>query len=80
MDGDDLMTPKWTAQVNDTVGGFIVTDYPYPLSEHNHRPDGDPYADPTKRSYIIAEFALQKDAELIAKLLNEHEQVGGPVQ
>lgn len=31
---------EWTAQVNDLVGGWIVTTYPHPLSAHDTRPDG----------------------------------------
>jgi hypothetical protein len=59
----------WTIQVDDTIGGWIVTDHPHPLSEHNNRLDGNP----TKRGEIIAECHSQGDAELIARLLNEYE-------
>lgn len=63
-----MSEPKWTVQVDDTVGGFIITTYPYPLSEHDTRPDGDP----DKRGEIIAECHSRDDGELIARLLNEH--------
>ena len=62
------MSPKWTAQIDDLVGGWIVTTYPHPLSAHDTRPDGDP----AKRGEIIAECHSEDDAELIARLLNEH--------
>lgn len=59
----------WTAQVNDLVGGWIVTNYPHPYSEHDNRPDGDPY----KFGYVIAECYARADAETIAGLLNEND-------
>lgn len=62
-DEDDV----WTVQVNDLVGGWIVTDYPYPLSEHDHRPDGDS----GRRGYVIAECSGEIDARRIAALLND---------
>jgi len=58
----------WTVQVEDQVGGFIVTDYPHPASEHDFRPEGDP----DKRGHIIAECHSRDDADLIAQLLNAH--------
>lgn len=59
----------WTAQVNDLVGGWIVTDYPHPLSEHDNRWDGDT----TKGGYIVAECWTERDACTIAMLLNEYQ-------
>ncbi len=58
---------KWTVQVNDLVGGWIVTDYQWPLSQHDTRPDGDP----KKRGKIIAECVDPEDAQRIAFLLND---------
>lgn len=58
---------EWTMQVNDLVGGAIVTTYPHPLSEHDFRKDGDPQ----KRGYIIAECMTKSDAAEIAYLLNK---------
>lgn len=63
-----MSDPKWTTQVDDLVGGWIVTTYPHPLSEHDTRVEGDP----TKRGEIIAECHSEDDANLIARLLNEH--------
>jgi hypothetical protein len=56
----------WTVQVNDLIGGWVVTNYPHPLSQHDHRPEGDP----DKRGYIIAECIKEDDAKTIAQLLN----------
>jgi hypothetical protein len=67
------MEPRWTCQVNDTIGGFIVTTYPHPLSEHDHRPDGDH----TKRGEIIADVCTKEAGELLARLLNEYEATRG---
>lgn len=66
-----IMSAKWTVQVDDLVGGWIVTTYPHPLSAHDTRPDGDP----TKRGEIIAECCTEEDGELIAGLLNGLPQV-----
>jgi hypothetical protein len=57
----------WTPQVNDLIGGWIVTTYPHPLSAHDVRPEGDP----NKRGYVIAECMVKEDAEMIASLLNQ---------
>lgn len=62
-----MSDPVWTAQVDDTVGGYIVTTYPHPLSAHDTRPDGDP----TKCGRIMAECCCVEDAELVAGLLNK---------
>jgi hypothetical protein len=56
----------WTAQVNDLVGGAIVTTVPHPLSRHDFRPDGDD----AMRGYVIAECMSMADADAIADLLN----------
>lgn len=57
----------WTAQVNDLVGGWCVTNYPYPLSDHDFRKDGDP----AKKGYVMADdFYCREDAEVVARLLN----------
>lgn len=58
--------PAWTAQVDDLVGGWIVTTYPYPASEHDHTLDGDPL----KCGYIIAQCMTAEDAVAIAHQLN----------
>lgn len=65
---DDIGEHKqvWTAQVNDLIGGTIVTDYPHPLSEHDHRKDGDQ----EKCGYVFAECMTMADAGTIADLLN----------
>jgi hypothetical protein len=60
--------PQWTVQVNDLIGGFIVTNHPHPLSEFDHRPDGAV----ENRGYIIAETIRKEDADDIAALLNIH--------
>ncbi len=59
----------WSAQVDDCVGGWIVTRFPYPMSLHDHRPDGDP----SNRGEVVCMFASEEMAHLIATLLNKHE-------
>ena len=54
--------PAWTAQLNDLIGGWIVTTYPYPLSEHFG-------GDPMKCGYVVAECITEEDAQKIADLL-----------
>lgn len=58
--------PVWTVQVNDIVGGWIVTTYPFPSSEHDLRIEGNSL----KCGYIIAECMTKADALAIAHLLN----------
>lgn len=58
---------SWTVQVNDLVGGWVVTDYPHPLSEHDHRPENR--SEPNF-GYVIAECYDEDDARQIAALLN----------
>lgn len=60
--------PAWSAQVNDLVGGFIVTTYPYPAADHD-------FSYPPKSGYIIAECITEADARRIAQLLNEERYV-----
>lgn len=62
---------KWTVQANDLVGGWVVTNYPHPLSEHDMRKDGDP----AQRGYVIAECMDWEDARTIAHLLNLHTDI-----
>lgn len=57
----------WTAQANDVIGGWCVTNYPHPLSKHDLRPNGDP----TRRGYVIADMMSYSDAQEVARLLNE---------
>lgn len=61
----------WTAQKNDLVGGWIVTTYPHPYSQHDTRK----YGDLTKRGKVIAEFCTEEDAQLIAGLLNGRDKI-----
>lgn len=61
----------WSAQINDLVGGWIVTDHPHPLSEHDHRPNGDHF----QCGYVVAECMVEMDAKRIAALLNAY----GPI-
>lgn len=63
--------PAYTAQVNDVVGGHIVTTYPYPASQHDLQIDGDPL----KKGYIVAECMTERDAQAIATDLNESKYV-----
>ncbi len=63
---------RWTAQINDLIGGWVVTDYPHPLSEHDFRLDGDT----TKCSTDIIECRSLARANQIARLLNEDEARG----
>lgn len=60
----------WTAEVDDLIGGAIVTTYPKPASEHDNRKESDGGV-PWHRGYIIAEFMTMEDAEVVARLLNE---------
>lgn len=62
--------PAWSAQVNDLVGGWIVTTYPYPASDHVFND-----IDSLKHGYIIAECMMEEDARRIAQLLNEERYV-----
>ena len=57
----------WTAQINDLVGGFIVTNLERPLSGHDHRPE----AADEDYGYVIADCMDRPDATTIARLLNE---------
>ncbi len=61
---------EWSAQVNDLVGGWIVTDYPHPLSEHDTRLEGDP----RRRGKVIADCVTHGDAVRIARLLNDDDK------
>jgi hypothetical protein len=56
----------WTVQKNDLVGGWIVADYPHPLSEWDNRRDGDA----TKRGFLMAECDYELAAEALCFLLN----------
>jgi hypothetical protein len=62
----------WYAQVNDLVGGWIVTDLNKPLSEHDFRPFN--HRNEENYGYVIAECMNQTDAERIADLLNIDEK------
>lgn len=75
--GDEERMGVWSAQPNDLIGGYIVTTYPHPLSEHDFRPEGDC----SKRGYVIADCMSLVDAETIANLLNRSRFSGldGPV-
>jgi hypothetical protein len=59
----------WTVQDNDLIGGFIVTNYPHPLSEHDQRPV-EAGGDHTKRGVIACECSSRGMAQIIADLLN----------
>lgn len=63
------MTDYWTAQKDDLVGGFIVTNYPYPASEQSSRDLDSKTVVPN--GYIIAECCNLLDAQLVANLLND---------
>lgn len=67
-DGRETAT-IWTAQENDVIGGWCVTNYPHPLSEHDLRPNGNP----ARWGYVIADMMAKSDAEEVARLLNEAE-------
>jgi len=58
---------KFTVQVNDLIGGWIITDYPHPYSEHDQRKKGNP----EKFGHIIADCNSEKDAIRICRLLNK---------
>jgi hypothetical protein len=58
---------KWTEQVNDTIGGWIVTTYPHPDSEQFYE---DKYHKLHAHGYIMAECSSEHDAKVIANLLN----------
>jgi hypothetical protein len=60
------MDNKWSVQINDLVGGYVVTDYPHPLSAHDHSAGGDP----TKRGCVIATCMTEWEAQCIANALN----------
>lgn len=56
---------RWSAQVNDLIGGWVVTDYPHPLSAHEEPGPG--------KVHVIAECTTEHDAKYVALLLNAHE-------
>lgn len=62
----DTPNDYWTVQVNDLVGGWIVTNLPEPLSQHDKRIHGEE----EHRGYIIAECSNKADAEILASLAN----------
>lgn len=62
--------PAWTSQINDLVGGYIVTTYPYPISDHVFNG-----IDSLKHGYVIADCMTEEDARRIAQLLNEERYV-----
>ncbi len=72
---ETTLIPFFTVQNNNLVGGFIVSSYPHPLSEHDHRPNGDPL----KRGVIAAECITKPHAELLTGLLNAYLEVGGSI-
>ena len=57
----------WTVQVNDLIGGYIVTTYPYPLSQHQWKDENGSYL---TYGYVIADVTKKEEGALIAKLLN----------
>lgn len=68
--------PAWSAQKNDIIGGWIVTTYPHPASEHDFSGGGEM---PTWENrltaklacgYVIADCRTEEDAVIIANLLN----------
>jgi hypothetical protein len=54
----------WSAQPNDEVGGWMVTSYPHPSSQHGQY-GTDHYGD------IVADCMIKANAEIIAMLLND---------
>lgn len=52
----------WTVQKNDVVGGWMVTNFAFPLSMHT--------GNYNSKCYTIAECANFEDAATIATLLN----------
>lgn len=51
---------------DDLVGGWIVTTYPHPHSQHSFT-----------EGIIIADCMTEEEAELLAGLLNAYIEVGG---
>ncbi len=64
------MNEPWTAQVNDIIGGWIVTRYPRRLSEHPYFSSRSPQR---KNDVVIAECMTEADAQRIADALNKAE-------
>lgn len=68
--------PSWSAQKNDTIGGWIVTTYPYPASEHDFTGIGETptwenrHTSKDRCGYVIADLMDEEDAIIIAALLN----------
>lgn len=58
---------KWSEQLNDTIGGWIVTTYPHPDSEQHYY---DKHGKVHAYGYIIADCTSEQDANQIATLLN----------
>lgn len=69
--------PAWSAQENDTIGGWIVTTYPFPSSEHDFSGKGEPatwenrHTAKSRCGYMIADCMSKEDATIIATLLNK---------
>ena len=64
--GNHQDNKKWSVQVNDLVGGYIVTTYPHPLSQHDTRKGEN------KKDRIAAECVSEQTAKRIANLLNRY--------
>lgn len=68
---DDRWPELWTAQVDDLVGGWIVTTYPFPYAEHPDR-EHDSRIGGVDRDVISC--WSEDRAKLVAGLLNEHKE------
>lgn len=58
----DAMNHYWTAEVNDLIGGYIVTNCKKPASQVDITPESE--------DYVIADCPMEQDAIIIASCLN----------
>ena len=60
---DEVTKVKYYAVVNDTIGGWDVSEYDKPISQH------------TRKERSIAWGLTESDARRVAELLTEHGRV-----
>jgi hypothetical protein len=78
--------PAWSAQKNDMIGGWIVTTYPHPASEHDFSGQGEKptwenrHTAKLRCGYVVADCLREQDAIFIATKLNSEKYVPDEAQ
>ena len=73
--------PRWSAQKNDLIGGWVVTTYPGPMSEHDFSGRGETptwenrHTSKDKCGYVLADCHTEQDAIIIANEMNQERYV-----